>query len=157
MWGWCPTPRRSSRRSSASCTRSARAAAPPSRLRLSNEPEFLEWRRHFAHRERRFFHRMFELKAIRRRRVLRELIVGDVRGELADFPSALADLTRMVCGMTYLSIAASPLDPLVPLLAGAGFRKVKRTIAFIVKPCAYEDLVTDASRWTLYRSDIDTW
>ena len=85
--------------------------------------------------------------------MLRELIVGDVRADDADF----AGLAKRVRGVTYLSVAMSPLDPLVDRVVRAGFRKVARKISFIVKPFSCEDLVTDPSRWRLFRADLDTW
>jgi hypothetical protein len=120
-------------------------------IRLTNAPDFVDWRRTFSHGHVHVDG--FECKPVRRLRFLRELIVGDVRGDDADF-SALAKSVR---GVTYLSIALNPLDPLVRRVRAAGFRKIRRRIAFILKPFSGEDLVTDAARWRLFRSDIDTW
>jgi GNAT superfamily N-acetyltransferase len=135
----------------------ARVSAPSSpsasRLRLTDDAEFVAWRRGYSHRNRYVVDGPFELKRIRRFRLLRELIVGDVRADDADF-AALAKRTR---GAAYLSIALNPLDPLVDRVVGAGFRKIDRKIAFIVKPFACEDLVTDPARWRLFRADLDTW
>lgn len=125
----------------------------PSRLRLTDDAGFVAWRRGYSHRNRYFVDGPFELKPIRRRRVLRELIVGDVRADDADF----AGLVKRTRGATYLSIALNPLDPLVSNIVRAGFRKIDRKISFIVKPFSCEDLVTDASRWRLFRADLDTW
>ena len=118
-------------------------------IRLANAPDFVEWRRGYSHDHLHFD--SFELKRIRRLRLLRELIVGDVRRDDADF----AALAKAVRGATYLSIALNPLDPLVSRVLAAGFRRVKRTIAFIVKPLAVD--ATDPAKWRLFRSDIDTW
>jgi hypothetical protein len=118
-------------------------------LRLTNDPDFVDWRHGYSHHHLHFD--SFELKPIRRRRLLRELIVGDVRRDDADF----AALAKAVRGTTYLSIAMNPLDPLVARVLAAGFRRVKRTIAFIVKPLAVD--ATDPAKWRLFRSDIDTW
>jgi GNAT superfamily N-acetyltransferase len=126
---------------------------PPSLLRLTDDAGFVAWRRNYSHRSRTFVDGPFELKPIRRLRLLRELIVGDVHADDADF-AALVKRTR---GATYLSIALNPLDPLVSNVVRAGFRKVDRKIAFIVKPFSCEDLVTDPSRWRLFRADLDTW
>jgi hypothetical protein len=85
--------------------------------------------------------------------VLREVIVGDVRADDADF----SGLAKEVHGATYLSIALNPLDPIATNVVKAGFRKINRTIPFIVKAFGSDELVTDAARWRLFRSDIDTW
>jgi hypothetical protein len=119
------------------------------RFRLANDPDFLQWRHTFSHDHLQID--AFECKPIRRLRILRELIVGDVRRDDADF----AALAKAVRGTTYLSIALNPLDPLTARVRAAGFRRVNRTIAFVVKPLAEDP--TDAARWRLFRSDIDTW
>ena len=138
------------RRSTLAC-----APSPPPRslLRLTDDAGFVAWRRNYSHRNRYFVDGPFELKRIRRLRLLRELIVGDVRSDDADF----AGLVKRTRGATYLSIALNPLDPLVSNIVRAGFRKVDRKISFIVKPFSCEDLVTDPSRWRLFRADLDTW
>ncbi|HEV8434564.1 MAG TPA: GNAT family N-acetyltransferase [Thermoanaerobaculia bacterium] len=125
----------------------------PSRLRLTDRPDFIAWRRGYSHANRYLTHGPFELKQIRRGGVLRELTIGDVRAEDADF-SVLANEFR---GVTYLSIALNPLDSLVTRVMSAGFRKIDRTISFVVKPFSAGDLVLDPARWRLFRSDIDTW
>jgi len=125
----------------------------PSHLRLTDDADFVEWRRGYSRDNRYFVHGPFELKPTRRRRVLRELIIGDVRSDDADFRSLAGNARRV----TYLSIALNPLDPHVPHVAGAGFRRIDRTIAFIVQPFSCEELVSDPARWRLFRSDLDTW
>lgn len=124
-----------------------------SHLRLTDDAAFIDWRRGYSHRQRYFVRGPFELKSIRRKRLLREMIIGDVRGDDADFGA----LAAHVHGATYLSIALSPLDPLVTRVRAAGFRKIDRRITFVVKPFSNEDLVNDPARWRLFRADIDTW
>ncbi|HEY2324448.1 MAG TPA: hypothetical protein VGJ82_16430, partial [Thermoanaerobaculia bacterium] len=131
---------------------SARSESP-SRLRLANDSDFIAWRRGYSRHNRYVMHGPFELKPVRRRAVLCEMIIGDVRAEDADF----AALAKNVRGAAYLSIALNPLDPLVSAVKNAGFRKINRTIHFVVKAFASEELVTDPERWRLFRSDIDTW
>ena len=131
-------------------TRPAVASAT-SGFRLTSERDFLEWRDHYAGPHEYFESRgvVFELKRNRRKRLLRELIVGDVRAsEGADIAGAFDDLARAAGRrVSFLSVAAND----------APLRKINRTIPFFVKRFSTDAPVTDPSKWTLYRSDIDTW
>jgi GNAT superfamily N-acetyltransferase len=138
-------------------TRETPAAPVSSRFRLSTDPEFLEWRDSFT-REQRLFRSSLELKLSRRARVLRELIVGDVRAE--NFGEALRDVVkaaRRSLSVTFVSCLVNPADSsAVNVLLDTGFRKMNRTITLFVKPFEITP-VADPAQWTLFRSDIDTW
>jgi glycosyltransferase involved in cell wall biosynthesis len=124
-----------------------------SHLRLTCDADFIAWRRGYSFRDRYSVHGPFELKSIRRRGVLRETIIGDVRADDADF----AGLAKQAGGAAYLSIALNPLDPLVARVIAGGFRKIDRRISFVVRPFSDVGLATDPARWRLFRSDLDTW
>jgi hypothetical protein len=105
----------------------------------------------------------FEMKAQRRKRIIRELVIGKflVTHSDADFMlQALRALTREVkrsANFTLLSFAVNNQSAdLLRLVSAAGMRPIEKRIYFIAKgPLA--DSVKDWSCWWMFRSDIDTW
>jgi len=105
----------------------------------------------------------FELKAQRRKRIIRELVIGKFLVTHADqdfMQRALNALIREVkrsANFTLLSFAVNNHSAdLVSIVASAGMRPIEKRIYFIAKgPLA--DAVNDWSGWWMYRSDIDTW
>ena len=105
----------------------------------------------------------FELKAQRRKRIIRELVIGKFLVTHADqdfMQRSLLALIREVkrsANFTLLSFAVNHQSTdLVSIVASAGMRPIEKRIYFIAKgPLA--DAVNDWSGWWMFRSDIDTW
>ena len=105
----------------------------------------------------------FELKAQRRKRIIRELVIGKFLVTHADqdfMQRALNALIREVkrsANFTLLSFAVNHHSTdLVSIVTSVGMRPIEKRIYFIAKgPLA--DAVNDWSSWWMYRSDIDTW
>jgi GNAT superfamily N-acetyltransferase len=105
----------------------------------------------------------FELKAQRRKRIIRELVIGKFLVTHADqdfMQRALNALIREVkrsANFTLLSFAVNHHSTdLVSIISSVGMRPIEKRIYFIAKgPLA--DAQKDWSSWWMYRSDIDTW
>ncbi|MFN0033304.1 MAG: GNAT family N-acetyltransferase [Flavobacteriales bacterium] len=106
---------------------------------------------------------LFEVKVQRRKKIIKELIIGKfltTTSDAAFIENAFGSLVKEVkrkASFTLLSVAINPLsETLNDALAGNGFKKIDRHIYFIAKgPLA--DEVKDWSNWWMYRADIDTW
>jgi hypothetical protein len=105
----------------------------------------------------------FELKAQRRKRIIRELVVGKFLTTHADdefIRGAIRSLIREVrrrANFTLISFAVNHESrALTVALSELGLRAIEKRIYFIAKgPLA--DQVTDWSNWWMFRGDIDTW
>jgi hypothetical protein len=104
-----------------------------------------------------------ELKAQRRKKIIRELVIGKflvTHAEKEFMLEALSALIRDVkrsANFTLLSIAANNRSPLqIEVIQAMGMRQIEKRIYFIAKgPKA--DAATDWADWWMFRSDIDTW
>jgi hypothetical protein len=140
---------------------------------LAEDRSFLEWRAgfsteskhsHFHYREGSEIIR-FDCKPNRRGRV-HELIIGGVR-RTSDDPKLLSRAFGAIIkaakenhAITILSIAHNDQnlgDPLGDVLRRRGFLRIRRQIHFITKGSECDEDINDASRWMLFRSDVDTW
>jgi GNAT superfamily N-acetyltransferase len=108
-------------------------------------------------------HAFFEMKAQRRKRFIRELIIGKMLFSHHD-PSfmiealqALVKEVRRSARFTMMSCAVNSLcGSERDALLGLGFNVIERKIYFIAKgPLASAE--KDWSAWWIHRSDIDTW
>jgi len=105
----------------------------------------------------------FELKAQRRKKVIRELVIGKFLSSHLDVPfiqrafDGLIKAVRKSSNFTMISCAINPDSPeLKQAMTHCGFKPIDRKIYFIAKgPVA--DQIKDWSHWWIYRSDIDTW
>lgn len=105
----------------------------------------------------------FELKAQRRKRIIRELVIGKFLVTHADqdfMKRSLHALMREVkrsANFTLLSFAVNhESSDLLQVVSAVGMRPIEKRIYFIAKgPLA--DAVNDWSSWWMFRSDIDTW
>ncbi|HEU4717405.1 MAG TPA: GNAT family N-acetyltransferase [Bacteroidia bacterium] len=158
---------------------SAEAPALPSQpaqehIRLTTDPFFREWRKNYSTATGHYYwfayeekdrKAVFQLKLIRRKKLIRELIVGDViaqdnsRAFLAAAFTALAKAARKTRCVHLISFAVNPASPYIShaTLADAGMNTIDRHIFFAVKPFAEIPALSDPSKWILFRSDIDTW
>jgi GNAT superfamily N-acetyltransferase len=106
---------------------------------------------------------LFELKAQRRKKILKELILGKVVRTTNDYDllrNAYAHLEKTVrssANFSFISIAINPLSKdFVRLMEQFRFRPIDKKIHFIAKgPLA--DKQADWGTWDIFRADIDTW
>ncbi len=105
----------------------------------------------------------FEMKAQRRKRIIRELVIGKFLTTHADedfMRMAILSLMREVkrsANFTLISFAVnSESRMLTRVLNDLGLRAIDKKIYFIAKGALAEG-VTDWSNWWMFRSDIDTW
>jgi hypothetical protein len=105
----------------------------------------------------------FEMKAQRRKRIIRELVVGKFLTTHADEEFMRIAIQRLIseikrkANFTLISFAINDASQsLKNVLMQLGLRPIERKIYFIAKgPIA--DSVSDWSNWWMFRSDIDTW
>jgi hypothetical protein len=142
-------------------------------LRLSDEKAFLEWRKCYSATQHYFYHvyrengksAEFTLKPSRRKKYIRELIIGNVRTENNDpafMKNAFRDLQSKVKrsgAAAFISFAYNPHCPAISadLLSQVGFRKIDKKIFFAVKTFTENHPAENPANWILFRSDIDTW
>jgi hypothetical protein len=105
----------------------------------------------------------FEMKAQRRKRVIRELVIGKFLTTHTDddfireaIQKLIAEVKRRA-NFTLISFAVnSTSENLKNVLVRLGFRPIEKKIYFIAKGPKSES-VNDWSNWWMFRSDIDTW
>lgn len=114
----------------------------------------------FEHEGKKAF---FELKAQRRKRIIRELVIGKflVSHPDQDFMQrALQQLMNEInrrANFSLISMAINDHSEDLRKAAGSvGMRPIERKIYFIAKSTLAEG-VRDWSNWWMFRSDIDTW
>lgn len=105
----------------------------------------------------------FELKAQRRKKIIKELIVGKILPSdhdeqlIADGLRSLIKQIKKTANFTILSVAINSVsDELMRVVMGNGFKKIDKKIYFITKGKPADE-TTDWSNWWMFRSDIDTW
>ena len=105
----------------------------------------------------------FELKAQRRKKVIKEIVVGKIIPSRLDSTlvnRALKELVKVVkkkSSFTIMSIAINSLsEELKDAVTSNGFKKIDKKIYFIDKGNVVND-TTDWSKWWNFRPDIDTW
>jgi hypothetical protein len=142
-------------------------------IRIDHSKAFGDWRRTHYDRENYFSFRysennqecLFKLKINLRKKVIKELIIGDVitssyeRGFLtAAFGQLIREAKQVRC-ITLLTIALNEkcANGLAALLPQLKFRKIKRDIYFCIKPFSEKAPVGSVDKWVVYRGDIDTW
>lgn len=142
-------------------------------LRLSQQPDFTEWRKEYlAGTYYSFKYKsgveeiIFHLKPNKRKKILNELVIGNIlfssekaRPYLLAALKELAKCAGRSFGAHFLSIALNDACsvPLQGALKEAGFRRNKKSIYFIVKPFKENNFSLDPANWLVFRSDIDTW
>jgi hypothetical protein len=147
---------------------------PDSQIVLSKDQAFVEWRRTSRAEPAGYLYQnhadsrgrvRFELKANRRGRI-NELVLGDVVRSSPDPQLLVAALRTLIRSagshpfVTMLSVALNDQSSdrgMLRALRRNGFFKVNRSIHFIAKSIGNFPESTMPDRWTLLRSDIDTW
>ncbi len=145
---------------------------PLGSFRLTSDAEFSEWRKNYSKNEYFIFNYeeknefvRFELKYNRRKRMINELIVGNIVSSTEDnlmVERGLRALSRkafasFVISIISIAINKLSLNSLSPSLYSSGFKESKKKIFFIVKSFNESLPVMDSGKWDLFRSDIDTW
>jgi hypothetical protein len=104
-----------------------------------------------------------ELKAQRRKRIIRELVIGKflVSHAEPDFMrKALQSLVKevnRVANFTLISIAVNNTsEGLLNAVTALGMKPIDKRIYFIAKGPEAER-IQDWTHWWMFRSDIDTW
>jgi len=142
-------------------------------IRLSSDADFVKWRSDYSTGQPYRYFRYeskdgiteFTLKPSRRKRIIRELVIGDIRSTSYDphhLSSALRELVAEVRKhrtSTIISFAANPHNTAISrdVLNNAGFRSIRRTVFFCMKNFSAPKEFQQPEKWMLYRSDIDTW
>ena len=151
-----------------------KALYPDQRFALSQDEDFVSWRREYAGAEApyRYYHHQVSGKTVRfglkpnRRGRLNELILGEIVRDDPDpelLSTGLRALVRAVRGhpfVTMLSIAlnADSSDPhLLSALRRRGFFRIQKKMYFILKTLGSLEGTTDPQGWDVFRSDVDTW
>lgn len=145
----------------------------PERISLLDSPAFRSWRKAYQPGSNVFYFSFEEngkemscaLKLTRRKRIIKELIIGDVRCNSADPGfiqnglTALEKKARASMRVGFLSMAVNPSDPadFGKILRERGFRELSNKIYFIVKNFIAAPEILRPDHWSLFRSDIDTW
>lgn len=140
-------------------------------IRVKGSQQFIAWRRGYE-TQKKLFHLFeegadqvqFEMKFSTRKKVLGELVIGDIKTTTQD-PSILAKAFKSVCKkarksrvVSFVSCAINAhADNPVNKTVQAQFRPMDKEIYFITRNFCEEPHLDDPANWTLYRSDIDTW
>lgn len=140
-------------------------------LRVANSHDFKSWRRAYETQKKNYHLYadgqntvQFELKFSTRKKVLGELVVGDICTTTNDpvvikkAVKSLLKAARKTRVVTFVSCAlndknGSPVTQVVQNL----FKPMNKEIYFITRNFCEEQHLDDAGNWVLYRSDIDTW
>lgn len=141
------------------------------KIRLSDEADFLEWRA-FFYRVKKYYTSytkgentiQFGLKLNIRKKIIRELIIGEVSTN-SDDPEfiregflVLLKKIKKLNSITMVSIAVNPTDKrIVDNLTLLGFKKIKNKIHIVVKDLSKNDMLMNAENWHLFRGDLDSW
>ena len=143
-------------------------------LRLLNTNEFSQWRADYSINIEYVYYTFneqekyvqFQMKLVTRKRVIKELQIGDVRTNCPHdalfLVTALKALTKRARKISFLSIISIAINEqadssLNTSLIKNAYKRTTKSIFFMVKPFVpLKDLI-DAKQWLIYRSDIDTW
>lgn len=158
----------------AGCMRIQQAQDISPVISLSNTSEFYNWREAYMKKGAYFSYSykngndeiIFHLKKNRRKRILNELIIGNVlyssEAAVQHTSAALKELSYIITrsfSFHFISIAINERCklPLRAAVEDAGFKRTAKSIYFIVKPFKKNGFVEQPENWLLGRSDIDTW
>lgn len=109
---------------------------------------------------------VFDLKIQTRKKIINELIIGNIRFENCSSDSiekaikALIKATRKSMCVSLLSVALNDQydNPnLSGIFSKLGFKRIENKIYFIIKPIKVKDTVLNPKLWNIGRADIDTW
>jgi len=108
-------------------------------------------------------HAFFELKAQRRKKIIKEIVIGKIllsipdETFLKDALNALLIEIKKQAGFTMISVAVNNKSLVQQrVLAKLGFKAIEKKIYFIAKG-ARADKIQNWEDWWMFRGDIDTW
>jgi hypothetical protein len=149
------------------------SSSTPEFLKLSHSAAFNAWRAtHYDNTHYFSFvykkdkeELVLKLKTNVRKKIINELIIGDVittsysEAFLEEAFLYFFKKARKIYSISIISIACNTNSDthLATLLAKNGFKKINKQIYFCIKPFTDNMSFTDASKWMVYRGDIDTW
>lgn len=146
----------------------------PGNVTLNSNSEFNSWRENYLKKDLYYsFHYrdkndeiIFHLKKNKRKKILNELVIGNIRynspSAVSKTSIALQELNSSVRNSFSFHFISCAFNEKCTLNLGsefleAGFKPTEKKIHFIVKPYKGNTFVEAPEKWLLFRSDIDTW
>lgn len=144
-------------------------------ITLSEDKDYRNWKNQLAYEPKNYFQFefkdtnnriVFDLKIQTRKKVINELVIGNIRFENCSANSienaikALIKVTRKSRCVSMLTIAFNDQlnNPNVGVvLDKLGFKRIENKIYFIVKPIKESSSIFNPTIWNIGRADIDTW
>lgn len=145
------------------------------RNELEKTPEFYEWHKAYNSIFEYYYFKVekgnefveFALKLNVRKKVIKELIIGEVNTNSSDVvfvTDAFKQLRKKAFKtgfVTLLSIALNDWNKdsvVLKAIENLGYRKIEKDIKFIYKNFMVDEKnVSPPENWVLYRRDLDTW
>lgn len=140
-------------------------------FQLSDEPDFVQWRKNFYRTEKFYISYkkgektiQFGLKLNVRKKIIRELIIGEISTNSDDSQfikegfEMLLKKVKQLKSITIVSIAVNPKNKrMVDNISNLGFRLIKNKIHIVVKDLSENNTLMNPEKWTLFRADLDSW
>jgi GNAT superfamily N-acetyltransferase len=142
-------------------------------MHVSNDKDFVEWRKNYSSNSNYFFHTYHEgnnsvefcMKTSRRKKIIRELVIGNILSDHNDpafIQRGLTDCIHILKSSHCISLISFAQNPACSFLSAeilreSGFKKINKRIYFAVKSFVGPEPVENPSNWMLFRSAIDTW
>ncbi|UKN02815.1 GNAT family N-acetyltransferase [Paracrocinitomix mangrovi] len=141
-------------------------------FRFNKTTEFIKWRNKLSENTYYYFVFedenevcQFEVKINVRKKVINELIIGDIQSSYSSLEFlnlAFQALIKACKSLKFISIitiavnnAAS--DELLDILREKKFKPLNKSVHFITHPVNWKGQLDLDESWRLFRSDIDTW
>jgi len=139
---------------------------------MENSAQFVAWRASFSIEKKHYFNYSeqdmkisFQVKLQRRKRVLKELVVGYIFSNSEDAAfvergfKAFFKHTKKIHFISLISVATNYANQgIYTKLIDKYFRKISNKIYFAVKPLTdHGSNFLEAKNWFLMRADIDTY
>ncbi|MCB0762507.1 MAG: GNAT family N-acetyltransferase [Flavobacteriales bacterium] len=140
-------------------------------FRRAQDAAFSQWRDGYSADEHYYFryesgekHVVFEGKFSRRKKVLGELVIGDIATNVDDaafLTSGMQALLRKARSARIIAFVSCAINDTYEGASSAAirqmFKPMDREIYFITRNFCGDAAIDDPGQWQLYRSDIDTW
>lgn len=144
-------------------------------IELVKDNSFTDWHESFSNDNKYYYYNYeesnsfieFTLKINIRKKIIKELIIGDINTNCFDFKfllSGLEKLSKLALKTNTVSILSFALNDsdlnsnLYLALKKAKFKKIDKEIKFIYKNYKTdESIISEPKNWILYRRDLDTW
>ncbi len=144
-------------------------------IKLNEEKDFYNWKSQLVYEPENYFQFVYEttsskvifdLKIQTRKKIINELIIGNIRYDSTStsvVEEAINFLVKKAQKSLCVSIISCAINDtlespsLSTLLKKLKFKKIENKIFFIYKPINRQIQLTNASLWNIGRADIDTW